>query len=360
MAGLGFAIKVVEECPYTRASHGVVHIPHAVLAELAGAVWDDLEWLCLLKGKRSTDGLTIVVNEVTVPPQYRNGGICGLEEEAAIDPGVVGVVHSHHAMGAFFSQIDVTTFNTRFPLSIVVARPKQWKPKPLSHAFGFEYLAEGRTMLPCGDLGITKFHIVPTPIPPGWTAPVKAVLASDHGLAGTCERVTQKERKDMVAFVMDCGSEHVTHSPLLFGRTGQALRAAVDKVGRILPIPSQTRHWFGDTGFKKHKPIFGRPAGMSKKEWKRQCRLLDEEDRTALNRDDYNESRKEQDSQFVRKETYEMPGKRTCLYCKQHKFVVGVGTNWSSFIGDAFADGTGVCRACSKTVGQYVGARNSP
>lgn len=356
-----FEIKVVESCPYSRGSQAMVHIPHDILAEFAGAVHkDDLEWLALLKGKRSKDGMVTYVEKLVIPPQYRHASICGLDGEMAIDPEIVGVVHSHHSFGAFFSNIDVTTFNTRFPLSIVIARVKKWRPRPGSELFGFEYEAEARTILPCNDLGITKVFIVPSPLPPNWCMPTKAVSASDHGGLGDCENqeVTRKGTHRIAKAT--CGASTGVHNSGMFGSTGEGIMNAVNKVGRIIEPERRVFKWNG-SGFtftdKRHHAKVRDNDGtvtqphLSKKERKRRRRLgiwpfgsrpesldTDQRDLQAVTA---------QEEAGLRTPT------RMCTYCYRSKLDYEVH-NWKSFP-QKFLDGTGVCNSCCDKQPDHIG-----
>jgi proteasome lid subunit RPN8/RPN11 len=161
------SIPVVPSCPYTRVGQGLLHIAHPVLSIFAGAVHDRIEWIALLTGTRSPDGMEVMVTGVRVPLQERSHASCELVREEPLTPEVVGVVHSHHSMDAAFSTIDDSTLNPRFPLSIVVARNSHTSTDS-EKLFGFNYQAEGRVPLPCGSIGIIAYLAVPSPMLDIW------------------------------------------------------------------------------------------------------------------------------------------------------------------------------------------------
>lgn len=165
-----FKIPIIHECPHTGPARGVLHLSHAVIGALAGAVWDKDEWMALLIGKRSKDGMLVSVDQLRVPEQRRNSSNCELVNREPLEKDVVGVVHSHHSMTAFFSATDINQLNPRFPLSIVIAQPRS-DSSETERLLGFNYKAEGRTALPCGDLGVISFTVIPMPLLDEW--PIK-------------------------------------------------------------------------------------------------------------------------------------------------------------------------------------------
>ena len=162
-----FKIPVIHNCSYAPSSSGTLLMTHTVLRTLAGAVWDRKEWLALLLGTRSQNGLRVKVTGLRVPQQTRSHGACDTVDEEPLTPDIVGVVHSHHTMGAFFSNTDQKTLNTRFPLSIVIAQLKG-KNSQTEQLFGFGYEATAKVILPCGNLGSIPFTLFPAPRPTWW------------------------------------------------------------------------------------------------------------------------------------------------------------------------------------------------
>lgn len=163
-----FEIPVVKDCPVTRASKGRVRIQKWILAEILRTMQEETgkEWALWLEGKRSKDGLDIQITKCSVPPQHRSGSNVKIPT-MEIPNDVIGVLHSHHAMGAFFSGTDNEEFNTRYALSIVISTQFSKGELPWTW-FGFKYKAEGRVTLPCGSLGIVPFIVEPLEEIEGW------------------------------------------------------------------------------------------------------------------------------------------------------------------------------------------------
>lgn len=163
LAASGFALPITKNCPITRKSHGIITMPPELLAAISTAVTDRHEWAIILYGKREQGGFMVRVEKIAIPPtQRRTSGNVDIDE-VDLTPDVVGVLHSHHTMGAFFSGTDNDHFNDKFPTSIVVAVPKAQTNTagPIAKTLGFDYKAEGRVKLPCGALAVVKFRVVP-------------------------------------------------------------------------------------------------------------------------------------------------------------------------------------------------------
>lgn len=166
-----FQVKVVQNCPVTRGSTGRIRIKPWVLAELRGALLKEeyVEWAVLLTGERSTDGMDVQVTGLRVPEQQVRSAASVNLPLMELPEDCVGVLHSHHTMGAFFSSTDVSTLNPRFPVSIVIANLNSGSRSlngqggriSTDHErwFGFDYQAVGRVILPCGALGVVHFNV---------------------------------------------------------------------------------------------------------------------------------------------------------------------------------------------------------
>lgn len=224
-----FSLKVIKDCPHTRAGMGVVHMTHPIISAIAGAVQDNIEWLVMLTGKRSDDGLTVHVTGTKVPLQYRCSALCGLVDEAPIDPEVVGVLHSHHSMMARFSTTDDTTFNTRFPLSIVVSQLGYFAKAEASMLLGFDYSAEGRAYLPCGALGVVKYTLLPDPMVADWPIKAEASLQGVNGPLGDCPHYKDTQEGLSVHRTASCGLKHDGPATHYFGADGKELLTAIRK-----------------------------------------------------------------------------------------------------------------------------------
>lgn len=153
-------VGVVKACPYAAGSQGILRIPTGIVAQMAHTVRHEAhnEWAIILLGKREENGLVVTVEDFLVPAnQQRSGGEVDLPH-ITLSSDVVGVVHSHHSMGAFFSEKDRTELNTRFPVSLVISYRNG------SHEaawLGWEYLCTGKIKLPCGKLGEVPFKVLP-------------------------------------------------------------------------------------------------------------------------------------------------------------------------------------------------------
>lgn len=224
-------ITTVEKCPYTVAGTGVVRINHDVLAVLAGAVYDTIEWMAILEGTRSENGLDITVTGLRVPKQTRNSVNCELDKPEPLCRGDVGVVHSHHHMAAVFSSTDHNELNPRFPFSIVVAQFKH-NDTEAERLMGFSYSAEGRAALPCGSNGIIKFIAIPAPMDDDWpTQPVVGYTTADEKVSlHQCphKESTYIKGSRVNTCVTLCGIETTEKAKAIFGRNAKGFIAEVE------------------------------------------------------------------------------------------------------------------------------------
>jgi len=97
------------------------------------------EWLAYLTGKIS-EKENIFVGDIVVPPHESATGASAEAEPFHIPENCVGIIHSHHGMGAFHSGTDQSYVDKNFPVSIVVSRNKT----------DFVYDAVSYTQTPCG------------------------------------------------------------------------------------------------------------------------------------------------------------------------------------------------------------------
>lgn len=189
----------VEECPYTRESHGIVRMSPTMIAELAAAVHDVDEWAIVLQGTREQRGYLVNITGYRVPEQTRSSGHVELPP-MDLEPEDVGVIHSHHKLGAFFSTTDTATLNPRFPMSIVIAS------KRLQY-LGFDYKGTGKVTLPCGARAEVEMFIQPTEGPVVHEAVEVAHRAGDLGKCVNYEDKASDEYH--VHYVAACGLEEV-------------------------------------------------------------------------------------------------------------------------------------------------------
>ena len=92
---------------YVKVQHLLKKYPH-------------LEWLAYLVGKQTADGY--IGTDILIPKQEQSSGTVDLDptEEADLH-SVIGTIHSHHSMGAFFSGTDDAFIVPNHPVAIVVS-----------------------------------------------------------------------------------------------------------------------------------------------------------------------------------------------------------------------------------------------
>ncbi len=79
------------------------------------------EWLAYLRGRISDKG-NVFVEDISIPPHKDASGASAEAEPFHIPKDCVGVIHSHHSMGAFHSGTDQNYVDKNFPISITVSR----------------------------------------------------------------------------------------------------------------------------------------------------------------------------------------------------------------------------------------------
>lgn len=221
---LTFVAPIVTDCPEVKANRGVIHMPHPILASLAGAVKDeDQEWLVIFKGTRM--GLETHINEMLVPKQERSQARVAFNGVIEYDSQHVAILHSHHTMGAFFSATDITDINGRFPISIVISSSCK---DDASRLMGFAYKAVGKYLLPCGEMGETEYYIMPSPVPDGW--PAALTFTAQHITPhpgqpeGDCRKyIVDTVTTDMEARHCECGYTTLHKRTSIFGTDGTNL-----------------------------------------------------------------------------------------------------------------------------------------
>lgn len=203
----GFEIPIVKTCPYALGSKGVISIPTNIIGQLAYAVREEknVEWAILLHGERSENGLEVRIKGISVPGDQRRSTTKVKLPERVFESDVVGVLHSHHGMGARFSSTDDDELNPFFPASIVISSLISSEEGRL---LGFEYEAEGRVKLPCGTLGIVEFTVLPEGVedwPFKWVPKMSADTTA-VGL-GDCKNWKAGEGENRYRFSMEaaCG-----------------------------------------------------------------------------------------------------------------------------------------------------------
>lgn len=247
-------IPVVPICPYTTSGVGTLKLSHAVLGTLAGAVYDRIEWMALLIGKRDKSGLNVTVESLRIPLQTRSHGNCSMVRQEPLASDVIGVVHSHHSMGAFFSQTDDDTLNPRFPTSIVIAQVNG-NTSEVESLLGFRYKAEGRVQLSCGSMGIINFVVQPDPLLDIWPEKVEGHFDKPN-LTTTLSHCPHNQKK-RIGLRYECSTKCGIHTQeqatAIFGRDGKEFLTEVEKQTKASPHIGQ-QMWVND---KRHYKNYG-------------------------------------------------------------------------------------------------------
>lgn len=162
-----FKRTIVKSCPVVKASRAVMRVPADLVREWNGLLRaeKDCEWLGLLTGTRSQDGLLVEIDGMIIPQNQERSAAAATLPEGPEPDGVVGVIHSHHHMGARFSGIDWSTLNNRFWSSIVISYALDGVEDTERWWMGFDYEAVAQIKLPCGALGMVEVEVEVTGAP---------------------------------------------------------------------------------------------------------------------------------------------------------------------------------------------------
>jgi hypothetical protein len=90
--------------------------------EILMAEYRSQEWLGYLTGELKEE--KVFCNDLVIPPHTSVTGGCAEAEPFCQPKDCVGVIHSHHTMGAFHSSTDQDYVDKNFPVSITVASNK--------------------------------------------------------------------------------------------------------------------------------------------------------------------------------------------------------------------------------------------
>lgn len=156
-----FKIPIITSCPVTRVTQAIIHLHPNVVRQINGLLQSEkgLEWAAIGRGWTSPSGRSIYVTSLWIPPQMRSSASVNIDE-IDLTPADICVFHSHHGMGAFFSNTDHTQLNPRFPASVVVAELGANPPSELETAYGFAYQGTAVVTLPCKSLGRVSADLV--------------------------------------------------------------------------------------------------------------------------------------------------------------------------------------------------------
>lgn len=180
----------IKTCPRIPQWRGLLYLNTPVIAQINGllAAEPHMEWLALLHGTRSSDGREVQVHELRIPAQTRTYTRCALVHHELLTPDLVGVLHSHHAMGAWFSETDHITLNPRFPVSVVVSTQQNCA---IDRLLGFSAYIHGTVVLPCGSLGTCEFDLRPRPCPRGWPNVPEVAVSDTVATFGDCPHTVE-------------------------------------------------------------------------------------------------------------------------------------------------------------------------
>lgn len=114
------------------------------------------EWLAYLVG-RISEKENIFVEDIVVPPHASASGASAEAEPFHVPDSCVGIIHSHHSMGAFHSGTDQSYVDGNFPVSVTVAKK--------SNELVYDAVSYQQT--PCGKdttLACTVKYVQPQPL----------------------------------------------------------------------------------------------------------------------------------------------------------------------------------------------------
>lgn len=217
-----FKRTIIKTCPVVKASRAVMRVPADLVREWNGLLRaeKDCEWLALLTGERSEDGLLVEIDGMIIPQNQERSVAQVILPEGDEPERVVGVIHSHHGMGATFSGIDWATLNNRFWSSIVISYALDEVTDNERWWCGFDYEAVAQVKLPCGSLGMVEVEMEVVGGPEG-TFQSKAIKRGKSELtswvddAGDCPNTRVEMIDDWRAsWEMECGLEIANSSPI--------------------------------------------------------------------------------------------------------------------------------------------------
>ena len=133
-------IKTVENCGMVSDTFEIFIAPKAkIKIDLLMSLFPDTEWLAYLTGEGN------LIEDIVIPEQEVTSSTVTVIEFPK-DVETIGVIHSHHGMGSFFSGTDNDYINSNHNISICV-----------SHE---EMTGVSRIKTPCGALKTVPLSIV--------------------------------------------------------------------------------------------------------------------------------------------------------------------------------------------------------
>jgi hypothetical protein len=115
-------IKMLENCSEAPKSVPVIIKPLVKMKiDKLMVMFPSIEWLAYFIGNATND--KYVIEDILIPEQVVSAGsVSNVKFSVPIGKTVIGVGHSHHGMGSFFSGTDRDFINSNHNLSIVVSR----------------------------------------------------------------------------------------------------------------------------------------------------------------------------------------------------------------------------------------------
>lgn len=150
MWGKSKEIEEKVECSLVKAPKVYIEPTPRQKIQILMDAYPSQEWLCYLKG-RQTD-TSIFVEDIFVPPHEDASSGSALAEPFHIPEDCVGILHSHHGMGAFHSATDRDYVDKNFPVSITVAKSRTDK--------SIAYDAVSYVQTPCGKNVILECKVL--------------------------------------------------------------------------------------------------------------------------------------------------------------------------------------------------------
>ena len=125
--------------------------------ELLMGKYPSQEWIGYLVGRISEKTGNYFVEDLVIPPHKEAVSAMAEAEPFHIPDKCVGIIHSHHSMGAFHSGTDKDYVDKNFPISVVVANGK---------GQGFEFDTVSYHITECGKSVLrtgTVKYVAPLP-----------------------------------------------------------------------------------------------------------------------------------------------------------------------------------------------------
>ena len=113
--------------------------------ELLMDAYPHQEWMSYMAGREEAGNFFVI--DLIIPPHVSAGGGNAEAEPFHQPEGCLGVMHSHHTMGAFHSGTDDAFVDRNYPISVTVARKTGQT---------LEFACVSYAMTPCGQATMSK------------------------------------------------------------------------------------------------------------------------------------------------------------------------------------------------------------